>query len=164
MGWVETPYPSPQDFPLPQANYPSRTSLGETSLWPPNLDQRSWFWHKMIVESISGQRALLYEVRQLSRRPAQVNQRASLKGFSEALQENQAEPVQPGQIHGRPVRGKSWYKGDHCTSSPLSINTRRWPHLQTHREETLLTRSEEEQTVVKTLQAKQLRRSSSLRL
>ena len=28
MGWVETPYPSPQDFPLPQANYPSRTSLG----------------------------------------------------------------------------------------------------------------------------------------
>jgi hypothetical protein len=38
---------------------------------------------------------------------AQVNQRASLKSFSEALQENQAGPVQPGQIHGRPVRGRS---------------------------------------------------------
>jgi hypothetical protein len=49
----------------------------------------------MTVESISGLTALLYEVRQLSRRPAQVNQHASLKRFSEALQENQAEPVQP---------------------------------------------------------------------
>ena len=27
--------------------------------------------------------------------------------FSKALQENQAGPVQPGHIHGRPVRGKS---------------------------------------------------------
>jgi hypothetical protein len=28
-GWVETPYPPPQDIPLPQVNYPSGTSLGE---------------------------------------------------------------------------------------------------------------------------------------
>jgi len=27
-GWAETPYPPPQDIPLPQANYPSRTTLG----------------------------------------------------------------------------------------------------------------------------------------
>jgi hypothetical protein len=35
----------------------------------------------MNVESISSLTALLYEVRQLSRRPAQVNQCASLKHF-----------------------------------------------------------------------------------
>jgi hypothetical protein len=35
----------------------------------------------MNVESISSLTALLYEVRQLSWRPAQVNQRASLKRF-----------------------------------------------------------------------------------
>jgi hypothetical protein len=28
-GWAETPYPPPQDIPLPQGNYPSGTSLGE---------------------------------------------------------------------------------------------------------------------------------------
>ncbi len=28
-GWAETPYPPPQDIPLPQVNYPSRTRLGE---------------------------------------------------------------------------------------------------------------------------------------
>ena len=27
-GWAETPYPPPQDLPLPQVNYPSGTSLG----------------------------------------------------------------------------------------------------------------------------------------
>jgi len=68
------------------------------------------------------------------------------------------------QVKGRPVRDRSLYKESPCTFPPLSKKTRRWPHLQTHREETLPTRSEEEQTVVKTLQAKQLRRSSSLRL
>ncbi len=62
---------------------------------------------------------------------------------------NQAGPVQPGQSHGRPVRNRSLYKESQCTFSSLSINTRRWPHLQTHREETLPMRSEEEQTVVK---------------
>jgi hypothetical protein len=27
-GWAETPYPPPQGIPLPQLNYPSKTSLG----------------------------------------------------------------------------------------------------------------------------------------
>ena len=78
--------------------------------------------------------------------------------------ENQAEPVQPGQIHGRPVRHQSLYKESLCTFYSLSNKTRRWPHHQTHREEILPTRSEEEQTVVKNLQAKQLRGSSFLEL
>ncbi len=46
-------------------------------------------------------------------------------------------PVQPGLIHGRPVRERSLYKESHYTLSSLSHSTRRCPHLQTHREETL---------------------------
>jgi hypothetical protein len=64
--WAETQHPPPEDIPLPQVNYTSGTSLGKTSIRPPNLDQWSRFWHKMTVESISGLTALLYEVRQLS--------------------------------------------------------------------------------------------------
>ncbi len=29
IGWAEIPYPPPQGLPLPQVNYPSRTSFGE---------------------------------------------------------------------------------------------------------------------------------------
>jgi len=61
---------------------------------------------------------------------------------------NPSGPVRPGHNHCGPVRGRSLYKGDRCTSPPLSLYIRRRPHLQTHREETLPTRSEEEQTVV----------------
>jgi len=57
------------------------------------------------------------------------------------------------QVNGRPVQDRSLYKESPCTFLPLSYNTRRSLHLQTPRIE-IPTRSEEEQTVVKTLQAK----------
>jgi hypothetical protein len=100
------------------------------------------------VETILGFSARLYEVRQLSWRPARVNPRHFFARASEERQRYQAGPVRPGRIHGGPVRGRSLYKGDRCTCSPLSPYTRRRLHLQTHRKETPLTRSEEEQTVV----------------
>jgi hypothetical protein len=99
------------------------------------------------VETILGFSARLYEVRELSWRPAQVNSRHFFKARLYSAIRNQAGPVRPGHNHGGPVRGRSLYKGDHCTSRPLSPYTRRRPHLQTHREETPPTRSEEEQTV-----------------
>jgi hypothetical protein len=40
--WADTHHPPPQGIPLPQANYSSRTSLGETSLRPPNMDHPKW--------------------------------------------------------------------------------------------------------------------------
>jgi hypothetical protein len=100
------------------------------------------------VETILGFSMRLYEVRQLSWRPAQVNSRHFFKALLYSTLRNQAGPVHPGHIHSGPVRGRSLYKGDRCTSPPVSLYTRRRPHLQTLREETPPTRSEEEQTVV----------------
>jgi hypothetical protein len=100
------------------------------------------------VETILGFSARLYEVRQLSWRPAQVNSRHFFKALLYSAIRNQAGPVRPGHNHGGPVRGRSLYKEDRCTSPPLSSNIKRRPHLRTPREETLPTRSEEEQTVV----------------
>jgi len=57
------------------------------------------------------------------------------------------------QVNGRPVQDRSLYEESPCTFPPLSHRTRRCPHLQTPRIE-IPTRSEGEQTVVKTLQAK----------
>ena len=100
------------------------------------------------METILGFSARLYEVRQLSWRPAQVNSRHFFKALLYSAIRNQAGPVRPGHNHCGPVRGRSLYKGDRCTFPPLSLYTRRRPHLHTPREETLPTRSEEEQTVV----------------
>jgi hypothetical protein len=100
------------------------------------------------LETILGFSARLYEVRQLSWRPAQVNARHFFKACLYSAIRNQAVAVQPGRIHGGPVRGRSLFKGDRCTSRPLSSNIRRRSHLRTPRKETLPTRSEEEQTVV----------------
>ncbi len=47
------------------------------------------------------------------------------------------------QVNGRPVWDRSLYKESPCTFLPLSNNTRKSPHLQTPRRETLPTRSEE---------------------
>jgi hypothetical protein len=96
----------------------------------------------MNVGSIFSLTALLYEVRQLSWRPAQVNQRASLKRFKK---------IRPGLYNqDTSMAGQYGARVDiRRTSSSLSNNIWRWPHLQTHRKETLPTRSEEEQTVVK---------------
>ncbi len=146
-GWAEPPYPPPQGYPLPQVNYPSRTSLGGNITWASKSgsevivltqdEREEHFW--LNGASLRGQAAEL-ETRAGDPR---------VYHHSRAWR-NQAGPVQPGHIHGGPVQGRSWYKEDHCTFSSLRINTRRWPHLQTHREETLPTGSEEEQTVVKT--------------
>jgi hypothetical protein len=87
-----------------------------------------------------------------------------IRALPSSWMENPWQASTTRQVNGRPVRDRSLYKESPCTFPPLSKKTRRWPHLQTHREEILPTRSEEEQTVVKNLQAKQLRRSSSLRL
>ena len=100
------------------------------------------------METILGFSTRLYEVRQLSWRPAQVNSRHFFKARLYSAIRNQAVPVQPGRIQGGPVWGRSLYKESPCTFLPLSNNTRRRPHLQTPRRETLPTRSEEEQTVV----------------
>ncbi len=100
------------------------------------------------METILGFSARLYEVRQLSWKPARVNPRHFFARDSEERHRYQAMPVRPERIHGGPVRGRSLYKGGRCTFLPLSCNTRRGPHLHTPRRETLPTRSEEEQTVV----------------
>ncbi len=133
-GWAETHYLPPQGIPLPQGNYPSRTSLGEnfTSASKSGSevtfltqdDSKEHFW--LNGTSLQGQ-------------TAEIETSAGWTAcFSIALLcGNQAGPVQPGQIHGRPVRDRSLSKESLCTFSSLSINTRRWPHLQTHREETL---------------------------
>jgi hypothetical protein len=68
-----------------------------------------------------------------------------LKALLYSAVRNQAGPVQPGHNHGGPYGAEIYIRG---TSRPLSLYTRRRPHLQTHREETPPTRSEEEQTVV----------------
>ncbi len=104
------------------------------------------------METILGFSARLYEVRQLSWRPAQVNPHHFFLRDSE--ERHRYHPQISGRASTtrthpwRPVRGRSLYKGDRCTSRPLSSNIRRRPHLRTPREETLPTRSEEEQTVV----------------
>ncbi len=150
-GWAEPPYPPQQGIPLPQVNYPSRTSLGG------NLTSASKFGSEVIVltQDERGERFWLFGT-SLRGQAAELETHAGQPRayhLSSAWR-NQAGPVQPEPIHGRPVRGKSWYKEDHCTSFSLSNNTRRWQHLQTHRAETLPTRSEEEQTVVKTCRTK----------
>ena len=86
------------------------------------------------METILGFSAILYEVRQLSWRPAQVNSRHFFARDSEERHRYQAVPVRPGRIHGGPVRGRSLYKGYH-----ISIHIEKKHHP---------TRSEEEQTVV----------------
>ncbi len=120
----------------------------EITLHPLIRGQRQYIGLEVGVEAILGFSALLYEVRQLSWRPAQVNSRHFFKAFLYSTIRNQAGPVRPGYNHGGPVWGRSLYKGDRCTSPPLSLYTRRRPHLQTHREEIPPTRSEEEQTDV----------------
>jgi len=74
------------------------------------------------VETILGSSARLYEVRQLSWRPAQVDQHARASVYRRAPQENQGGPVQPRRVQGGPVRGMSLYKGSPCTFLPLSSN------------------------------------------
>ncbi len=53
---------------------------------------------------------------ELSWRPAQVNSRHFFKARLYSAIRNQAGPVQPGRIHGGPVRGRSLYKGDQCSN------------------------------------------------
>ncbi len=50
----EITHPPPQSTPLPQENYHLWSASVKTSLWPPNLDQKSQFGHKTTEWSISG--------------------------------------------------------------------------------------------------------------
>ncbi len=98
------------------------------------------------METILGFTARLYEVWQLSFVPALVT-RAPV--IIRALEGNRPDR------YNQDTTMADWYgaevdKGDHCTFPPLSNYIRRRPHLYTQREETLPTRSEEEQTVVMT--------------
>ncbi len=68
------------------------------------------------METILGFSARLYEVRELSWRPAQVNSCHFFKARLYCAIRNQVVPVHPGHNHGGPVQGRSLYKGDHCTS------------------------------------------------
>ncbi len=95
----------------------------------------------MTVESISSLTALLYEVRQLSRRPVQVNQRASLERVKKIRPSRYNQDKSMADRYGARVDITG-------TTVPLphSATTLGGDHTFRHIEK----RSEEEQTVVKT--------------
>jgi hypothetical protein len=99
------------------------------------------------VETILGFSALLHEVRQLSWRPVLVNQCASLKRFSKALQENQARPVQPGHNHGGPVGAEVYIRG---TVVPFhhSATTLGEDHISIHQEKKHYQRDQRKNTLL----------------
>jgi hypothetical protein len=90
----------------------------------------------------------LYEVRQLSWRPAQVNWRHFFARASEELQD-----IRPGQydqdtsMAGR-YGAEVYIRGTVVPFHHSAYTIGGGPHLQTYREETPPTRLEEEQTVV----------------
>ncbi len=138
----------------PRKNLTSASKSGSEVTVPTQDDHGEHFW--LNGTSLLGQAAELVTSAEW---PARYP-----KALPSSWRENPWQASTTRQVNGRPVRDRSLYKGSPCTFPPLSNKTRRWPHLQTHREEILPTRSEEEQTVVKNFQAKQLRGSSSLRL
>ena len=138
--------PSPPPSPLGYVPRPLQTDQGQAGLreivLQPRIRGRRPPQHlEEDVETILGSSARLYEVRQLSWRPAQVDQHARASVYRRAPQENQGGPVQPRRVQGGPVRGMSLYKGSPCTFLPLSSNMQRRPRLLTHREEKLSVKS-----------------------
>jgi hypothetical protein len=99
------------------------------------------------VETVLGFSARLYEVRQLSWRPAQVNSRHFFARASKELQD-----IRPGRYEqDTTMAGR--YGAEVCLRGTVvpfhhSAYTLGGDHTSTHREETPPTRSEEEQTVV----------------
>ena len=92
--------PSPSPSPLGYVPRPLQTDQGEASLreivLQPLIRGRRPHQHlEEDVATILGFSAPLYEVGQLSWRPAQVDQRAPSERFCGSSQENQGGPVQP---------------------------------------------------------------------
>ena len=79
----------------PHAKDEPEAGLGKIILWPLIRGRRPQIGLEEDVETILGFSAPLYEVRQLSWRPAQVDQRPSSERFCVSSQENQGGPVQP---------------------------------------------------------------------
>jgi hypothetical protein len=117
-GWAETPYPPPQDLPLPQVNYPSGTSLVG------NLTSASKSGSEVIVLT-------QYECGEYFRLNG-----TSLRGKAAELETSAGQPAllySASRKSGRAstTMTKPWQAGtgqdkeDHCTSSSLSNNTMR---------------------------------------
>jgi len=92
--------PSPPPSPLGYVPRPLQTDQGEASLreivlQPLIRGQRPRIGLEDDVGTILGFSAPLYEVGQLSWRPAQVDRRAPTERFYGSSQENQGGPVQP---------------------------------------------------------------------
>ena len=160
--WAEPPSLPPGVRAPPHAKDEPEAGLGKIVLQPLIRGRRPHQHLEEDVATILGFSAPLYEVRQLSWRPAQVDLRASLERFS--VKTRQASTTR--QVNGRPVRGMSLYKGSQCTFLPLSNNISRRLHLLTHREEKLSvktpTRPGREQTVEKTCRPKIVRKTPFL--
>ncbi len=118
----------------PPWNYPSGTSLSEnltsTSKSGSEVtiltrdDRGEYFW--LNGTSLQGQRA---ELETSAGWPARFSSASLWHIRKTRLGRYNQDKSMAGRY------GTS--KEDHCTSSSLSNNTRKWPHLQTHREETL---------------------------
>ena len=113
--WAEPPSLPPGVRAPPHAKDEPEASLAKIVLQPLIRGRRPHQHLEEDVATILGFSAPLYEVGQLSWRPAQVDRRAPSERFCVSSQENQGGPVQPRRIHGGPVRGMSLYKGSQCT-------------------------------------------------
>ena len=121
--WAEPPSLPPGVRAPPHAKDEPEAGLAKIVLQPLIRGRRPQQHLEEDVETILGFSAPLYEVRELSWRPAQVDQHARASVYRRAPQENQGGPVQPRRIDGGPVRGISLYKGSPCTFLSLSSNT-----------------------------------------
>jgi len=93
--WAEPPSLPPGVCTPPPANRPRRGQPQEITLQPLIRGRRPRIGLEDDVGTILGFSAPLYEVGQLSWRPAQVDQRAPSERFYGSSQENQGGPVQP---------------------------------------------------------------------
>jgi len=145
--WAEPPSLPPGVCTPPPAKDGSEVGLGKITLQPLIRGQRPHQHLEEDVATILGFSAPLYEVRQLSWRPAQVDQRAPSERFCVSSQENQAGPVQPRRIHGGRY-GARVYIRNPCVPFHHSAATPKGDHTSIQIEKKHHpTRSEEEQTV-----------------
>ena len=93
--WAEPPSLPPGVCTPPPANRPRRGRPQKITLQPLIRGRRPRIGLEDDVGTILGFSAPLYEVGQLSWRPAQVDQRAPSERFYGSSQENQGGPVQP---------------------------------------------------------------------
>ena len=93
--WAEPPSLPPGVCTPPPANRPRRGWPQKITLQPLIRGRRPRIGLEDVVGTILGFSAPLYEVGQLSWRPAQVDRRAPKERFYGSSQENQGGPVQP---------------------------------------------------------------------